>query len=229
VAGLRGQIQLMRELGSKVREAALRLEVKDKAANNLNQEGVVELLAGNKKEALEDARQAMKISGSPSVVMNAALIMALTGKEKDALKLADEVSSRRPYDTLVQFVAVPMVKAAVDMQKGDYAKVIDELDGAMVYARANTGVLYLRGMAFLRLGKYQEAAQAFQRVLDLQGFAMFDPVVPATHVGLARVYAAQGDKAHSRIEYQNFFGLWKDADAGLPLMRTAKVEYGEVQ
>jgi hypothetical protein len=58
---------------------------------------------------------------------------------------------------------------------------------------------------------------------------LLDPVIPAAHVGLARAYALQGDKARSRVAYQDFLALWKDADPDIPLLREAKAEYAKVQ
>ena len=228
-AACRGQLQLMRDLGKKFRDDAERLNLKDRVAGDYNQAAVVEAIAGEKQLALSNAQQALKLSNSSGVILNAASILAFLGEDKQSLKLAEEVSSRRPYDTLVQFVAVPLVRAGVDLNRGDAAKVIDELDGAMVYARVNNGVLYVRGLAYLKLGKGTEAAQAFQRILDLHTFALLDPLVPIAHLGLARAYALQGDKARSRIAYQDFLALWKDADPDIPLLREAKAEYTKIQ
>src|SRR5262249_20582029 len=129
---------------------------------------------------------------------------------------------RRPYDTNVQFVSIPVVRAAIDLNHGQYSKVIDELDGAMVYGRINTGVIYLRGLAFLKMGRANDAVQAFQRMLDLRAVSTFDPALSVGKVGLGRAYAMQGDNARSRVAYQDFFSLWKDADPDVPLLREAK-------
>jgi tetratricopeptide (TPR) repeat protein len=229
VAVCQGKLQLMRELGKKFRDAAQRLNLKDRVAGNYNQEGLVEALVGDKAPALDNARRALALSNSPGIVLNAASVLAYLGEDKPALKLAEEVSRRRPYDTMVQFVAVPLVRAGADLHRGDAAKVIDELDGAMVYARTNTGVLYVRGLAYLKLGKGAEAAQAFQRVLDLRNYALLDPVMPAARLGLARAYALQKDMARSRVAYQDFFATFKDADPDLPLLRAAREEYAKIQ
>jgi tetratricopeptide (TPR) repeat protein len=229
MAASRGQLQLMRELGKKFRDDAQRLNLKDRVAGEYNQDGVVEAVVGERQRALENAQQALKVSNSPNVILQAAAIMAFAGEDKQSIKLAEYVASGRPYDTFVQFVTVPLIRAGVDLNHGDAAKVIDQLDGAMVYARANTGVLYVRGLAYLKLGKADEAAQAFQRILDLRTFALLDPIVPIAHLGLARAYALQGDKARSRIAYQDFLALWKDADPDLPLLREAKLEYAKVR
>ena len=46
---------------------------------------------------------------------------------------------------------------------------------------------------------------------------------------LGRAYAMQGDKAKSRVAYQDFFAAWKDADAEVPILREAKAEYAKLQ
>jgi tetratricopeptide (TPR) repeat protein len=126
-------------------------------------------------------------------------------------------------------VMLPLVRAGAEYAHGNYAKVIDETDGAMVYSRANTGMLYLRGLAYLKLGQGGDAAQAFQKVLDLRGISPFDPVISLANLGLGRAQAAQGDQAHSRIAYQNFLALWKDADPDIPILKEAKAEYEKLQ
>jgi hypothetical protein len=48
-------------------------------------------------------------------------------------------------------------------------------------------------------------------------------------LGLARAYALQGDKAKSRIAYQDFFALWKGADPDIPVLKAAKAEYAKLK
>jgi len=46
---------------------------------------------------------------------------------------------------------------------------------------------------------------------------------------LARSYAAAGDAAKAKAEYQNFFTLWKDADPDIPILKEAKAESAKLQ
>ncbi|SPE33182.1 hypothetical protein SBA2_750016 [Acidobacteriia bacterium SbA2] len=39
----------------------------------------------------------------------------------------------------------------------------------------------------------------------------------------------QGDKAKSRMAYQDFVALWKAADPDIPLLKEAKAEYGKLK
>ncbi len=52
---------------------------------------------------------------------------------------------------------------------------------------------------------------------------------PLAHVGLARAAAISGDVGKSRTSYQNFFALWKDADADLPILVQARKEYEQLK
>ncbi len=224
-----GQMKAGRDLGEKTREGALRLNLKDTAAGEYTQEGVVEAIVGEKQRAIEAAQGALKMTSAPAVVLNATIIMAIEGQDKQAMKLAQDVASKRPYDTNMQFVMLPLVRASAALAHGDAAKAIDETDGALVYARANTGLLYLRGLAYLKLGQGGDAVQAFQRILDLRGVSTFDSTMALANLGLGRAYAAQGDQARSRVAYQNFFALWKNADPDVPILKEAQAEYGKLQ
>jgi len=48
-------------------------------------------------------------------------------------------------------------------------------------------------------------------------------------LGLARAYALQRDPAKARAAYQDFLGLWKDADPDVPILKEAKAEYAKLQ
>ena len=224
-----GQLKLGRSFGQKQREAAERLGFKEAMANEYSQEAFIEATLLNKPRALENVALALKLSQSPNVTLTCATALAIVGEDTRAAKLADDVAQKRPYDTLVQFVAVPLVKAQIELNRGNPGKAIDLLDSALVYARANSGVLYVRGNAYLKAGRGSEAVQAFQRLLDLSGVITIDPIMPLARVGLARAYVLAGDKARSRVAYQDFLALWKDADPDVPVLRNVKTEYGKLQ
>jgi hypothetical protein len=56
-----------------------------------------------------------------------------------------------------------------------------------------------------------------------------DPIISLASLGIARAQAQLGDKAKSRIAYQDVLAIWKDADANIPLVQQAKQEYLKVQ
>jgi len=48
-------------------------------------------------------------------------------------------------------------------------------------------------------------------------------------VQLGRAEAMSGDMAKARKAYQDFFALWKSADADIPALKEAKTEYAKLQ
>jgi tetratricopeptide (TPR) repeat protein len=198
-------------------------------ATEFSQEAFTEATLLNKDRALEDVAEALKLSQSPYVVLSCATALAIAGEDGRAAKLADEIAQKRPFDTLVQFVQVPLVKAQIELNHGNPGKAIDLLDSALAYARASSGVLYVRGNAFLKASRGSEAVQAFQRLLDMKNLITVDPLMPLAKIGMARAYVMAGDKARARVAYQDFLALWKDSDPDVPVLREVRDEYGKLQ
>jgi predicted Zn-dependent protease len=89
--------------------------------------------------------------------------------------------------------------------------------------------MYTRAAALLMAGRASEAAQEFQRVLDLKNANPADMFIACGQLGLARSYALQGEKIKARTAYQDFLGAWKDADPDLPLLKQVQSEYAKLQ
>jgi eukaryotic-like serine/threonine-protein kinase len=49
------------------------------------------------------------------------------------------------------------------------------------------------------------------------------------HLQIARAYSIAGDTTKAKAAYQDFFGLWKDADPDIPVLKQAKSEYAKLQ
>jgi len=81
----------------------------------------------------------------------------------------------------------------------------------------------------LMVGRSADAVQEFQRTESLKSAYPQDPLVSFAQLGLARAYAAAGDKEKARAAYQDFFALWKDADPDVPLLQQAKAEYAKLK
>ncbi len=223
-----GQYKQMREFMQKMQDAAAQNNLQEAVAGADTQRSAWEALAGFRPQAKQLAENALKTPPPPSTALNAAIVLAYLGDSTRALKIADDTALERPYDTLVQFVNVPMVKALVLMNQSQPSKAMDLLDGAMVYGRANAALLYTRGLAYLQQKQGPQAVQEFQRVIDSRS-VMVDPLASFAKLGMARGYALQGDKANSRMAYQDFLAYWKDADPNVPLLKQAKAEYTAVK
>jgi eukaryotic-like serine/threonine-protein kinase len=223
-----GQFAQMRLLMQQMQDVAARNNLQEAIANSDAQRAAWEALTGFRPRAQQAVNRALQSSSSPRTTLDAAISLALLRENDRALKIAEDNALERPFDTVVQFVTIPLVKAVVAMNQAQPAKAIDLLDGAMVYGRSNAGLLYARGMAYLQAKQAPQAAQEFQRVIDSRSVT-FDPLASLAKLGMARAYAMQGDKAASRMAYQDFFALWKDADSDIPLLKQAKAEYAGVK
>ena len=228
LAAYRGQLKLARDYNQQFREAANRLSLKDVAANSYQQQCGVEAIYGERAEAIRDGEEALKLSNSPGVVLGVASTLAYLGDPR-GLPLAEGIAEKRPFDTIVNFVQIPDLKAEIAINRGDPMQAGNLLDGAMVYGRVDSGTLTLRALAYYKAKESGDAVLAFQRVLALKSYLILDPLLPASQLGLARSYSQQGDLTHSRTAYQDFFAMWKDADPDVPMLRDAKAEYAKLQ
>jgi eukaryotic-like serine/threonine-protein kinase len=232
LAMTRGQIRQAREISRRAEDAFDRLHLQGRANLEAQLAGF-ESFVGNKSEAIREANTALQSSHTLDVQFNAATALVLAGQEQKALSIADEIQRTRPNDTIAQNVAVPTIHALTYLlpsnpAKADPNKAIDLENTAALYARASTGVLFGRGMAYRQAGRLAEAQQDFQRILELKTRGP-DLMVVAAQLELGRVYQKQGDIAKARIAYQNFLAAWKDADPDVPLLLQAKAEYAKLQ
>ena len=141
--------------------------------------------------------------------------------------LAEEIGKRYPEDTLLNSIWLPAIRAALELQRGNAAPALEQLQAASRYeAAAEFWPQYLRGQAYLKLGRGAEAAAEFQKILDHRGYAPLSPLYPLAHLGLARAATIANDTAQHRKGYEDFIALWKEADVEFPILRTAKWEYG---
>jgi len=111
------------------------------------------------------------------------------------------------------------------------------LASASPYERAYPEAVYLRGLAYLGLREGAEATAEFEKILDHKGanwgsawqHPYWGQFYPLSYLRLARAYALSGDPAKAKSAYQDFLGLWKDADADIPILKEAKAEYAKLQ
>ncbi len=229
LAAAHGQLRQAEDFYEKARQVGQRVQVKSAEAGAVSERAWVQALAGNRKEAIEAANASLAVFQDYNQKLFAGGVLAFAGENKKALDLAGEVAKSRPDDVLVQAVNVPQVRAAAALSSGDATKAIELLKAANAYDKANTAVLYIRGLAYLKAGHGSEAAQEFQKILALRGSVPSDPLLSLAHLGLGRAYALQSDAQKSRTAYQDFFALWKDADVTLPILKEAKAEYSKLQ
>jgi len=147
-------------------------------------------------------------------------------------KLADDVAQKkRPFDTLGAIRRGAAGQGArLNSIRGSPSKAIDLLDSALVYARANSGVLYVRGNAYLKAGRGSDAVQAFQRLLDWK-----EPAQRRSHHAAGQggpgpwLMSSQEIGACSSGLSGFLRGVEKMRTPDIPALREVKAEYAKLQ
>jgi len=226
-AATAGRLRESRELFQRAFLAARKNGFPNNTAAAAVSQSSVEALFHNFAAAKERATAALAIEGA-NVSDDAALALARTGDLARAESLAADLVRQNPLDTLVNEVSVPRIRAEVEIQRGQAGRAIDLLRSTMPFELRDFSVPYIRGMAYLSARIGADAALEFQKILKNQGIDPISPYYPLAHIGLARAYSLQGDKAASRREYEEFLALWKDADPDIPILRETRSAYSEL-
>jgi eukaryotic-like serine/threonine-protein kinase len=235
--GWHGRLKNAVELTTRAMESAQHNDAKETAAGYQVEAALREVESGNREKSRVEAKAALKLAPNRDVRSIAALALARAGDTTGAEKLAAELDSTFPLDTLVQRYWLPTIRAAVALDRKDPNRAIELLKVAgTVELSTPTGDLtvfvcpvYLRGEAYLSEHDGNRAAAEFQKFIDHRGVVMNFPWGALARLGLARAYAMQGGTAKAKVAYQDFLTLWKDADSDIPILRQAKLEYAKLR
>lgn len=167
------------------------------------------------------------------VIALAAIALGLSGQSAASARLAQELNRRFPEDTVVQSNLLPAIILASALQQRNITRLNQQLDAHPPYelgeiSNSITSCLYLsylRGQAYLVANRRAEADAEFQAVLDHPGLVRNAPIGALAHLGLARAYSTSDSASKSKVAYQDFLALWKDADPDVPILRQARAEY----
>jgi eukaryotic-like serine/threonine-protein kinase len=231
-----GQMQQARVMWERAIALADQAGNRERAAIYEAADAVCEAHFGNAEAARERARAALALGSGRDAVYAAAFALALSGDATEAQRLAENLETRFPEDTAVQFGYLPVLRALAAMARQAPVEAVERLHRALPYDLALPGTAffakfgglyptYIRGMAYLDAGRGSEAVAEFQKVLDHRGIVFADPIGALAHLQLGRAFVVSGKLAKARDAYQGFLSLWKNADADLPVLRQAKAEY----
>ena len=146
------------------------------------------------------------------------------------------MNKRFPESTFLRVAVMPVVRASIALHAGKPSDAIAALDGITSYelSMPQNGSLmtmlpvYVRGPAYLAAHQGAEATAQFQMIVDHPGVVGNTVIASLAHLGLARSHGMQGDTAKSKVAYQDFLALWKNADADVPILKQAKAEYAKL-
>ena len=235
-AAFGGEFIRSRELTRRAVDAALRAGEKEGPAEYQAHAAVREALTGNAEVAQQEALSALARVKGKHVEGFAGLAFALAGLTAEAERCAVDLGTSSPADTIVHYDYVPMIHAAIALQRGDSAQAIEELKVCAPYELGHTNAaftfalypVYLRAAALLAAKQGNAAIREFQKIIDQRGVVGNEPIGALARLGLGRGYALLGDSANARSSYQEFFRLWKNADPDLPTLKQAKLEFAKL-
>ena len=229
-AAFAGAWRHSQDLARRATEMAVHSEANEVGAQYAAEAALRAVALGQGAQAVSLADAALKLARTKDTLTYAALALALAGEAAKSQPLVNELEKQHPKDTLVNQLWLPVIKGALELRKGNAQAAIELLETAKRYEPvAEFWPQYVRGLAYLKLGKVAEAAAEYQKILDHRGEGPQSALYPLAHLGLARAAALLGDTAKARQEYQEFFTIWKDADSDLPILIEAKKDFEKLK
>jgi len=196
-------------------------------------QGVCEAVLGYPSAAAQSASEALKISQGKRARGFAAKLFALVGDTTHSHKLLADLVKESPQSTFLINLDMPVARASEYLAANKPSEALAALEPCKAFAMgagfASYWPAYLRGEALVKAKQGDKAAAEYQKILDHRGIDPTSPLYSLARLGLGRAYAVQGDVAKAKTAYQDFFAVWKDADADLPTLTRAKAEYAKLQ
>jgi tetratricopeptide (TPR) repeat protein len=180
-------------------------------------------VAGKCGEARECLAELRDVADYPPPTPSGLIAAALCQTVGQAEALAEEFAKLYPGDDVVQGTWSPLSRAVIALRKGNAPGALSLLlkSGEADFSGASS---FIRATAYLRARQAANAADEFRRLIGQRSPAAVR-FHPLAHLGLARAAVVAGDPATARTAYQDFFALWKDADADLPVLNEARLEH----
>jgi tetratricopeptide (TPR) repeat protein len=225
-----GDVRKLRSLSETLVKEQIHANRMENAAVALAWHARVESYVGNYALAGNLCRRAIETSKeSASMLDQCARAFRGTGESAKADEMAATLDRLLPEGTRNQKICLPLMRAIVELERGNGAKSVDLLATVVPYEQGTPDVLYVRGQAYLAAKEYAKAASEFEKLIGHRGWFEWEVFAPLAKLGLARAYAMQGDRRNSRKSYDDFFTTWKDADSDIPILKHAKAEYAKLQ
>ncbi|MBL8203438.1 MAG: protein kinase [Blastocatellia bacterium] len=212
--------------------------LREAAASFLVDSAARQALVGNQELAQINLTKAQSLSSSVLtrgfrnviVLPLGPLACALNGNLAQAQMWIEETNKRHPHNSLSQKVWIPVTRAAIELRQGRADRAIELLKSAEPYEPASSfWPTWLRGQAYLQAKRGPEAAAEFQKIIAHRGWEPTSMLWSLAHLGWARAAALNNDAPKARQLYEQFFQLWKDADADVPLLIEANKEFEKVR
>jgi eukaryotic-like serine/threonine-protein kinase len=233
-----GRLEKARELARRAADLAIRTDDKESAAEWLIFQGLREAELGNATAARQIVERALTLSPGRDVKVMAALALARAGDTAQATTILEALKKSDPVNTILNVYWFPAIEGSIAMAQNAPDRAIIALEPALPYelgGQPNTGIVtlmyppYVRGLAYLAQRNGPAAANEFRKFLDHPGIVQNFALASLARLQLSRAYNLSGNPAKAKATYEDFFSLWKDADADVPILKEAKAEYAKLQ
>lgn len=189
---------------------------------------------GNSALARRYAKEALAATNAPGIQKTVAMVLARSGEATLSGKLAEQLNAKYPHSTMTQNYTLPTIRALIELDKNQPAKAIEMLQPTLPYELGAQGFgslqpAYVRGLAYLQLGKGPEATVEFQKLIAHPGAVGMFVTGALARLQLARAEMMSGNRDAAREHYQDFFALWKNADPDVPILKQARAEYAKLK
>lgn len=234
-----GHLQKARELSRRAVESAQAANLAEPAAIWEGISALRDAVYGKTQEARSGADRVLTIApNSRDAQTLAILVLARIGESRRAQSMLEDLAAANVSNTVVQSAWVPTVRAQFDLVSQKPAQALELLESVKPYERGQLiGNLsyscmipaYLRGEAYLAAKQGGPALTEFQKLNDNRGIVGNCWSGALGLLGRARAQALSGSLNAARNSYQQFFVLWKTADADLSVLKAAHAEFAKLK
>lgn len=128
-----GRIAKSRELSRQAAESARLAGNKETAAVWWLGKALREAEFGNTAQAKQDTASALALASGRNLQIMAALALARVGEDSQSQKIADKLASSYPFDTILNLYWLPVIRAALDLNRHNPTKAVEILQTSAPY------------------------------------------------------------------------------------------------
>ena len=225
VAMCSGQLALAKELTARfASEAASKTGLKGSTATLWSTVAQSAALFGDAASTRASVRTSLDVDRNFTTLLNSAFALAAINDWRGAQNLVDEAVKLPDAANGEPKRGVALVSALIRHRQGD-PRAIEGIPAPK--DDTDFGAIFTLGAVHLSRGNAERAAEQFKKIVDRHEPST-SSLKPLAWLYYARALARMDRSDESRRAYDQFFKLWKDADANLPVLVSAKQEYARL-
>jgi len=193
-------------------------------------------ISGNPEEALKEYDKAWNneveiesVSGQIRILYDKGLTFLEAKSMEKAQRTADELKEllqKAMNKKLIRYYNNLM--GMIELEKGNLSKAIEYFNEAISLLSYQRRVITHHAhffdplaSAYYKAGDFEKAREEYERIASLTfGRLFYGDIYTKSFYMLGKIYEQKGWKGKALEHYEKFLDLWKDADSGLPEVRT---------